>query len=336
MATGGGPGGDYRLSFVTAIGKRVRAVRAWLAPRRRLHRLAGGASGRLAGEVDDPTFIRWAYRMLLQREPDPGGRELYLRHLAEGTRTRRSMLEEMRASDEFWFGFALRYEDPIFAIHRSRSLFVRALPRAATILDLGGTHLGAHEGAFVRLGYPYPFERLVIIDLPSDDRHELYQQAGGAQDRVDTAQGPVEYAFHSMADLSRYPDASFDLVYSGQSIEHVAEHVADVVIAEVQRVLRPGGWFCLDTPNGRLCKLQLEGTGLAVTNPDHDIEYEHSELVAKLERGGFDIVEAKGLVLMQKSAASRSFSFEELATNAGVFDEIEDCYLLAYICRKPA
>ncbi len=303
---------------MTAIGRGLHALRA-----------------RLAGDVDDRTFVRWAYRMLFQREPDPGGQELYLDHLARGSRTRHSMLEEMRGSDEFWFGFALRYDDPVFAIHRSRSLFVRSLPRAAAILDLGGTHLGAHEGAFVRLGYPHPFERLVIVDLPSDDRHELYQQADEAQQRVETALGPVEYAFHSMADLSSYPDATFDLVYSGQSIEHVPEEVADVVIAGVHRVLRAGGWFCLDTPNGRLCKLQLEGSALEVTNPDHDVEYEHAELVAKLERGGFDVAEAKGLCLMQASAASGTFSFEELAANVGVFHEIEDCYILAYVCRKP-
>jgi SAM-dependent methyltransferase len=283
--------------------------------------------------MDDRTFTRWAYRMLLEREPDPGGEALYLEHLAAGTRTRHTMLEEIRASDEFWFNFALRYEEPIFSIHRSRSLFVRSLPRAARILDLGGTHLGAHEGAFVRLGYPYSFERLTIVDLPIDDRHELYQ-AGAPPALVDTAKGPVEYAFHSMDDLARYPDASFDLVYSGQSIEHVPADVADVVIAEVHRVLRPGGWFCLDTPNGRLCRLQLQGTGLAVTNPDHDIEYEHRELQAKLEAGAFDIRAARGLVLMQQTAATGKFSFEELAANPGVFDEIEDCYVLAYVCTK--
>lgn len=298
-----------------------------------IRRRLGALRDRVTSEMDDRTFIRWAYRMLLEREPDPDGEALYLGHLAAGTRTRHTMLEEMRGSDEFWFNFALRYEEPIFSIHRSRSLFVRSLPRAAMILDLGGTHLGAHEGAFVRLGYPYPFERLVIVDLPSDDRHELYQ-SGAPPERVDTAQGPVEYAFHSMADLSRYPDASFDLVYSGQSIEHVPPDVADVVIAEVHRVLRPGGRFCLDTPNGRLCRLQLQGTGLSVTNPDHDIEYDDDELRTKLIGGGFRVDSAQGLVLMQTSATMGTFSFEELAANPGVFDAIEDCYVLAYVCAK--
>ena len=113
-----------------------------------------GRVGSFAGDMDDATFTRWAYRMLLQREPDDGGRDLYLQHLADGTRTRQSMLEEMRASDEFWFGFALRYDDPIFSLHRSRSLFVSP-PR-------GRRHPGprrhapdGRRGALVRLGYPY-------------------------------------------------------------------------------------------------------------------------------------------------------------------------------------
>ena len=57
--------------------------------------------------------------------------------------------------------------------------------------------------------------------------------------------------------------------------------------------------------------------------------------MAKLEAGGFEITEAKGLVLMEASLAAGRFSFEELAANTGVFHEVEDCYLLAYVCRKP-
>ena len=48
----------------------------------------------------------------------------------------------------------------------------------------------------------------------------------------------------------------FDLVYSGQSIEHVTPSDADIVIKEVARVLRPGGWFALDTPNARVTRVQ--------------------------------------------------------------------------------
>ena len=53
-----------------------------------------------------------------------------------------------------------------------------------------------------------------------------------------------------MVDLGRYGDGAFDMVYSGQTIEHVTEADGDTVVREAFRVLAPGGWFCLDTPNG--------------------------------------------------------------------------------------
>jgi hypothetical protein len=81
--------------------------------------------------------------------------------------------------------------------------------------------------------------------------------------------------------------------------------------------------------------MQLEGSGLTVTNPDHRVEYDHPVFSAKLEAAGFEIREAKGLVLMAKSVADGEFTMRDLSRHPGVYHEIEDCYLLAYLCRKP-
>ena len=138
------------------------------------------------------------------------------------------MAEALAHSEEF------RRRVPIgnvlLSMHVSRSEFVAGLPRAARILDLGGTHQGLPDGALVHLGYPYPFERLVVVDLPVDERDAIYQ-GGSSGEPVLSELGPVEFAFHSMVDLGRYDDGSFDLVYSGQSIEHVTEADGDAVVA---------------------------------------------------------------------------------------------------------
>ncbi len=42
-------------------------------------------------------------------------------------------------------------------------------------------------------------------------------------------------------------DASFDLIYSFHALEHIED--PDRALTEMQRVLRPGGWFCIGTPN---------------------------------------------------------------------------------------
>ncbi len=283
--------------------------------------------------LDAETHVRLAYDYVLGRDADDGGLQNYLDHLAAGSRDRRAVIDEMKGSDEYWFGHALRYADAGIAIHRSRCLFVQQLPKAARILDLGGTHQQSTEGAMVHLGYPYPFERMVIVDLDPDERHPLYQQMR-SDEPVRSRLGPVEYSFHSMADLSRFDDGSFDLVYSGQTFEHVPEDVGDEVLAEVMRVLRPGGHLALDTPNGAACRLQLAGTGLAVTNPDHDIEYDHEPLRKKLIAAGFDVERELGLTHLPNTFDSGRFDPSEMH-HTGVFDDVERCYLLAYLCRRP-
>jgi predicted SAM-dependent methyltransferase len=279
-------------------------------------------------DLDDHDFVVGAYHYLYGISPDDGGLANYIDHLQNGTLTRRTMLAEMRGLDDWWLQ---RILDPLISLHLSRKLWVQQLPRAAHILDLGGTDQSSAEGSLVRMGYPYPFERLAVVDLPPDDRHPLYAMTHGAG-VVHTALGPVEYHERSMVDLSVFGDESFDLVMSGQSIEHITEAEAEVALREIHRVLRPGGHLCLDTPNGAACRLQLGGPG--VTNPDHEIEYTHLELSRKLEGAGFVIERAQGLNHLPSTFATEEFRFEELARHIGVFDDIEHCYLLAYRCRK--
>lgn len=284
-------------------------------------------------EMSDERFVELTYEMLLRRDPDEAGKQNYLDHLAAGTLTRQTLPRHITEGDEFWFASVMHQPSGLMGVHRSRCLFVQQLPRAARILDLGGTHQSDPRGAFVRLGYPYRFERLVIVDLPPEERHPLYAEMT-SDDPVETHLGPVEYSFHSMADLSAYDDGSFDLVYSGQTFEHVPEDVGDTVLAEVRRVLRPGGWFALDTPNGAACRLQLAGTGETVTNPDHDIEYDNGPLIAKIEAAGFEIARSFGLTHLPTTFESGTFQFHELDV-VGLFDDIERCYVLGHVCRRP-
>jgi hypothetical protein len=317
----------------------------WRSPRYRRIRTAVGPALRLVrrtrrywdlqpwSEFSDEEFIRFAYLFLLEREPDNDGLKVYREHLRKGRRGRHSLLAEMRGSDEFWFERAMHYRDPLIAIHRSRCLFVQSLPRAAQILDLGGLHQSAIEGALVHLGYPYDFDRLVVVDLPEEDRHELYRDPVLPRSLM-TDKGPLEYHFRSMTDLSAFSDESFDLVYSGQSIEHVSVADADLVFAEVRRVLRPGAYFCLDTPSGAACRLQLLRTHRSVTNPDHKIEYTDAQLRRKVEAAGFKVVSAKGLNYIPRSFKHGWLIDRELAASTGIFDAIDDCYILAYVCTK--
>lgn len=272
-------------------------------------------------ELPLPVAIRLGYLMLLRREPDADGVAWVREQMASGALDRFTFLDWLRGTGDF---VRLGYEVLGPSLHASRCQFVRSLPIAKRILDLGGTDLGHAEGALVHMGYPYDFAELVIVDLLPQDRHPLYQRQAGLG-VVPTERGPVRYEFHSMTDLSRYEPASFDMVYSGQTFEHVTVAEGDVVLAEVARVLAPGGVFALDTPNAAVCRRQQD----ELIDPDHKVEYTAAELEAKLAAAGFTVDWRGGL----NYAGPGPFSAERTARTSGVFAEAEDCYLLAYVCR---
>lgn len=275
-------------------------------------------------------FVRAAFQIVLRRDPEPAGLQNYLTVLEDHKLTPDGVLDELITSMEF--RLQVPFRNILRSLHQSRCDFVRMLPRAPRILDLGGTDQADDAGALVSMGYPYDFELLTIVDLPGGDRHELYGYMASSE-TVSSDRGPVQYRYHSMVDLSPYPDASFDLVFSGQTIEHITEDEAKKMLAEVRRVLVPGGWFCLDTPNRRVTALHLGPDVLS--NPDHKLEYTHAHLGGLLHDAGFDISGAYGLSLADESMARGEFSLAEVAAKHGVYSAIEDCYFLAYLCRTP-
>jgi SAM-dependent methyltransferase len=268
------------------------------------------------------------YELILAREPDATGTASYLEGLRNGTLTPQELAAAAIASGEWWT--VTPFPGLARSLHFSRMLFVRSLPPAKRILDLGGTSLGNPIGALVLMGYPYAFDDVVVVDLPSEERDALYRETD-APEVTRTALGPVRYRYHSMVDLSDYADNSVDLVYSGQSIEHVTTEAAATVLSEVRRVLRPGGYLGLDTPNARVTRLQQD----EFIDPDHEYEYTDAELRTKLGAAGFDVVGAWGLNHAGPSLAAGRFDAEETAKARGLFHQIEDCYLLAYLCQVP-
>jgi SAM-dependent methyltransferase len=268
------------------------------------------------------------YELILAREPDATGTASYLEQLRNGTLTPQELAAAAIASGEWWT--VSPFPGLARSLHLSRMMFVRSLPAASVILDLGGTSLGNPIGALVLMGYPYVFDDLVVVDLPSEERDALYREVD-APEITQTPLGPVRYRYHSMVDLSDYADNSVDLVYSGQSIEHVTTQAAETVLSEVRRVLRPGGYLGLDTPNARVTRLQQD----EFIDPDHEYEYTDAELRTKLSAAGLDVVGAWGLNHAGPSLAAGRFDADETANARGLFHQIEDCYLLAYLCQVP-
>jgi len=282
----------------------------------------------LIEDLPSRQLLRGLFHLFFGREPVLTDDGAYVKELESGALTPRQLVEWLVDSAEWSHAAPMTEFGP--SLHYGRGVFIRSLPRALRILDIGGAAVGDPSGALVLMGYPYPFDELTVVDLPSEDRHALYRDES-RPDTVETPHGLVTYRYHSMTDLSSYPSGSFDLVYSGQSIEHVTRRQAGSVLSQVRRVLRPGGILALDTPNRRLTRLQQD----AFIDPDHKYEYSHPELAAMLRGTGFGIERAVGINYGGESVARGHFDAGELATKRGVFDEIADCYLLGYVCRRP-
>lgn len=120
--------------------------------------------------------------------------------------------------------------------------FMRASERACLeewrtdlLADLSGSilEIGAGTGANVPR-YPSGVERLVLVD---DDRHMLARLEARVR-----ASGRSGIEIHeASATALPFPDASFDAVVSTLVLCSVPD--VETVLAEIRRVLRPGGAF---------------------------------------------------------------------------------------------
>jgi SAM-dependent methyltransferase len=86
-----------------------------------------------------------------------------------------------------------------------------------------------------------------------------------------------------------FPDASFDVVTSFDVFEHIAE--SDAHLAEVRRVLRPGGSYLVQTPNKwtNVIFETIRWRSFTRFREDHCALHTLGQLTRRLGRHGFDV-----------------------------------------------
>ncbi len=276
--------------------------------------------------LDQCDFVSLSYQVMLGRKGSAEEVERNAKLLSEGKITRNHLFFTLSHSDEFqkntWTG-----ADFWMILHQTRFLLAAQLPKARIIVDLGGRCEGRPEGALLTFGYPYSFDRLTIVDLPRD---QSPRPGDARHEPIQTPRGPVNYVDSSMTDLSAIGDGTVDLVHAGRSIDNAAFVDVGVVMREVHRILKPGGHFCLDTPNRNLTRLSSPGVVSEKPKP----EYTHQEMSGFFVDNGFEVREAKGLILMDRSVNEGRFIAEESARRDRMYDDIENCFLLYYKARK--
>src|ERR671939_1854861 len=147
----------------------------------------------------------------------------------------------------------------IVALHLKRYEFAAQWCRDTEVLDAG-----------CGVGYGSAFLGEVARRVVGVDRDEpaiAYARAryGGPN---------VEFRVGDVLALG-FPDTSFDAVCSFETIEHVDD--ADAFVAEIARVLRPGGVLVVSTP-------RAPETTAAPENPFHRVELSRGDFEALLRR----------------------------------------------------
>jgi SAM-dependent methyltransferase len=158
-----------------------------------------------------------------------------------------------------------------------RRLVRRSGVRRPAVLDVG-----ARTSPFT-VGLPVT---VTVLDLPREREVQHDLQLGVTDEIVaELARRRSNVERVLLEDMTRCsePDAAYDGVLAVEVIEHVADDEA--FVAQLRRVLRPGGWAYLTTPNGDY--VRNEGPD---HNPDHLRLYGRDQLATLLGRH-FDHVE---------------------------------------------
>lgn len=193
--------------------------------------------------------------------------------------------------------------------HMARvSLIRNHLPKAATILDLGGADAEQPCGALLAMGYPHVPEMVHIIDLPVEDRIHDPSFITASKDHRHGASF-VSYQYQSMSDIDKINKGPFDLVWMGQTIEHIFPDELRKILQHLGKILKKDGLFCLDTPNRGITKL-LDPYGYI--HPDHKKEYTPSELTKIFSEFGLQLEKSLGISPMLLSHKTSLFHRIEL------------------------
>lgn len=89
-------------------------------------------------------------------------------------------------------------------------------------------------------------------------------------------------------------DEMIDLVFSGQNIEHLWPDQVVSFLVESNRVLKPGGWLVVDSPNREIT------ASYRWSMSEHTLEFSPDEAETLLQLGGFEVRTMKGLWLCRR------------------------------------
>jgi SAM-dependent methyltransferase len=173
-------------------------------------------------------------------------------------------------------------QHPFFlAFHKARlhelgKVFEESIPSRGRVLDVGSGY-----SIFFLLGREWD-QQITCCDLDS-----------AAMEKMRSLCPSFTWLVSDAVDLP-FPDESFDAVYAGEIVEHVADPMA--ALAEWNRVLAPGGTLILTTPNRERLLARANRAEMPV-HPEHVRELSLPQARAMLKASGFAVQSVRGIYL---------------------------------------
>jgi cyclopropane fatty-acyl-phospholipid synthase-like methyltransferase len=109
------------------------------------------------------------------------------------------------------------------------------------------------------------------------------------------AGGNLKFELMEGVRLPAQPDASYDVVFSSQVMEHLHPDDLPLHLSEVYRVLRLGGRYVVDTPSGLNGPHDISKGYDAVATGMHLKEWTYTELTPLLRAAGFSHIKVQVL-----------------------------------------
>ncbi len=164
-------------------------------------------------------------------------------------------------------------------VHALRTDYLREMPPGARVLLSAGC-AGRWYFDWIHAHYG-PVAKHYGIEAYSPKPDDLPEYAEWLAEQVD--------------DMRSVETGSVDLVYAGQTVEHLWPRQLAGFLLESRRCLRAGGWLVMDSPNRLITQL----TGWC--QPQHTAELRVDEIVQLTEMAGFKVERVKGLWLCYDS-----------------------------------